>query len=133
MNSEGEQVAFKITFGKFKHSYNERPLSVVVTRQQHSCPVQLLSKYLDKRGTMSGPIFTTVDESSVSRSCFCHWLALAIQLCGLPPSRYKGHSFRIGAASHAADQECSDAQIRLLGRWKSNAFQKYIRVPTLSS
>lgn len=58
---------------------------------------------------------------------------MAIVLCGQTPYRYKGHSFRIGAASHAADRGLSDAQIRALGRWKSNAFQRYIRVPRLVS
>ena len=43
------------------------------------------------------------------------------------------HSFRIGAASFAAEQGLSDAQIRVLGCWKSNAFHKYIRVSTLTA
>ena len=55
----------------------------------------------------------------------------ACHLCDLDPSRYKGHSFRIGAASYAADRGFSDAQIRMLGRWKSNAFLRYLRVPNL--
>ena len=58
---------------------------------------------------------------------------MAIKYCGLDPSRYKGHSFRIGAASCAVDAGMSDAQIRALGRRGSNAFQKYIRIPSLSS
>lgn len=38
----------------------------------------------------------------------------------LGPSRYKVHSFRIGAASHGAYSLMGfiDAQIRILGRWK---------------
>ena len=47
--------------------------------------------------------------------------------CGLDTRSYKGQSFRIGAASHAADKGFSDAQIRTLGRWKSDAFKIYIR------
>ena len=47
--------------------------------------------------------------------------------------RYKGHSFRIGAASPAAECGYSETQIRLLGRWKSDAFKKYIRLPSLQS
>ena len=60
----------------------------------------------------------------------CLW---PIKFCGLNPARYKGHSFRIGAASHAADRGLSDAQIRVLGRWKSNAFHRYIRIPSVST
>ena len=133
LNPEGELIGFKVTFGNFKHSYNERPFSIVISRQPHPCPVVLLSKYLIMRGSSPGPIFVTGDGLPVSRSTFSNQLATAIQLCGLSPSQYKGHSFRTGAASHAADQGFSDTQIRLLGRWKSNAFQRYIRVPSLSS
>ena len=46
-------------------------------------------------------------------------------------TRYKGHSFRIGAATFAAECGFSDAQIRLMGRWQSDAFRKYIRSPSL--
>ena len=133
LNSAGELIAFRVAFGNFKHSYNERPFSLAVSRQHHSCPVEFLSKYLAMRGSRPGPIFITVYGSPASRSTFSNQLSVAIQLCGLAPSRYKGHSFRIGAASHVADQGFSDTQIRLLGRWKSNAFQRYIRVPSLCS
>ena len=53
---------------------------------------------------------------------------LPFKLCGLNPSVYKGHTFRIGAASHAAERGMSDAQIRILGRSKFNAFLKYIKI-----
>ena len=35
-------VALKITFGNFKHSYNQRPFTVVLHRQNSFCPVQFL-------------------------------------------------------------------------------------------
>ena len=133
LSSSSDLIAFKITFGSFKHSYNARPFSIVVSRQPQSCPVELLLKYLAMRGPRPGALFITVDGLPVSRSQFSNMLSSAIQFCGLSPSVYKGHSFQIGAASHAADKGLSDAQIRLLGRWKSNAFLKYIRTPSLCS
>ena len=45
----------------------------------------------------------------------------------------RGNQLRIRAASFAADRGMCDAQIRALGRWKSSAFLKYIRLPSLSS
>ena len=45
--------------------------------------------------------------------------------------RYKAHGFRIGAASRAAASGLSDAQIRFLGRWSSDAFKVYIRPDAL--
>ena len=50
-----------------------------------------------------------------------------LSVCGLDSSRYKGHSFRIGAASLVVEKGLSDSQIRAMGRWNSNAFRKYIR------
>lgn len=126
-------VALKCTFLDFKHNYNQRPFSLVIGRQSHFCPVQVLLDYLSRRGYSPGPLFILGDGSPVSRAAFTEKLSMAIKYCGLDPSRYKGHSFRIGAASHAADAGMSDAQIRALGRWKSNAFQKYIRIPSISS
>ena len=46
LNAADELTAFKVTFGNFKYSYNERPFSIVVSRHPPSCPVDLLSKYL---------------------------------------------------------------------------------------
>ena len=53
-----------------------------------------------------------------------------LQLCGLDPSRYKGQSFRIGAASYAADWGFfwySDKNVRAL------EVQRFSAVPSLSS
>ena len=129
----GDTEAIKVTLYSFKHHYNEPPLSVVHTRQPVVCPVDTLLVYLQFRGCRPVPIFQHLDGSPVTRSEFCDWLARAIKSCGLNPDRYKGHSFRIGAASHAAECGYSETQIRLLGRWKSDAFKKYIRLPSLQS
>ena len=133
LSSSSDLIAFRITFGSFKHSYNARLFSIVVSRQPQSCPVELLVKYLAMRGPRPSALFNTVDGLPVSRSQFSNQLSSAIQFCGLSPSAYKRHSFRIGAPSHAAGKGLSDAQIRLLGRWKSSAFLKYIRTPSLCS
>ena len=46
-------------------------------------------------------------------------------LCPFPPETPDSQ------ASHAAEKGFSDAQIRTLGRWKSDAFKLYIRSDTL--
>ena len=134
LSATGDLVSYKVTFGNYQHQYNERLFFlIIVSRQSVSCPIALLTKYLVFRGFHPGPLFMTVDRLPVTRSWFSTQLSLAIQLCGLYPSRYKDYSFRISAASHAVEQGLSDAPIRLLGRWKSNSFQKYLWVPCLSS
>ena len=133
LNPAREVVGIKLTFQDFKHNYNQRPFSLVVNRQDNHFPVQLLLDYLALRGDAVGAIFLTIQGNPVPRVLFADLLCQAIKYCGLDPSCYKEHSFRIGAASHAADRGFSDAQIRIQGRWKSNAFLKYIRVSTVST
>ena len=126
-------ISLNFTFLDFKHNYNQRPFSVVINRPSNFCPVHIILDYLSLRGSEPGPLFRLADGSPVSRAIFIAKLSMAINYCGLDPSRYKGHSFRIGAASYAADAGMSDSQIRALGRWKSVAFHKYIRIPSLST
>ena len=126
-------VALKIVFGNFKHNYNQRPFSIVISRQASVCPVLLLLDYLAIRGKSPGPLFMNQGNSPVSRSFFTDLLNRLLRTCGLNPALYKGHSFRIGASSFAADRVMSEAQIRALGQWKSNAFLKYIRIPSMST
>ena len=41
------------------------------------------------------------------------------------------HSFRIGAAKHAAKIGKSDDEIMTMGRWKSDSYKRYIRINTI--
>lgn len=112
-------------------NYNQRPITIVINRHPGVCPVEALLAYISLRGTDEGPLFRTLDGAPVDRSAFSDLLSLTVRQCRLDPARYKGHSFRIGAASHAAEMGYS--QIRLLGCWKSDAFKRYIRIPSLTS
>jgi hypothetical protein len=67
----------------------------------------------------------------IPRQFFNRYLRFAFTWCGLDTDRYKGHSFRIGAASYAYEKGLPDERIQLMGRWKSNAYKKYIRAPVL--
>ena len=126
-------AGLKLTFQNFKHNYNQRPFTLEIYRQNTACPVQLILDYLVLRGTQPGAIFVSHLATPVSRDEFATPLKRAFRHCGLDTSKYKSHSFRIGAASHAAENGYSDAQIRALGRWKSNALLKYLRISTIST
>ncbi len=53
----------------------------------------------------------------------------ALTRAGVNSDRYSGHNFRSGAATAAAERGVEDATIKMLGRWKSSAYQLYIRTP----
>ena len=130
-DSQGIIRALKIIFLNYKHNYNNSPFALEIPWKQTHCPMQGLLDYLQIRGDCSGPLFINADGSPVLRSQFQANLNLVLTFCHFDLQVYKGHSFRIGAATLAAQQGCSDAQIRIMGRWKSDAFKKYLRVESL--
>lgn len=105
--------------------------AVIVYKDKPVCAVTLLLDYLDVRGRTEGPLFCWPDNKAISRSYFNQCLSQAIIFSCLDSQFYKSHSFRIGAASWAAAKGMSNTQIRHFGRWKSNAFLRYIRTSTL--
>ena len=76
--------------------------------------MQFLLEYLARRGNRPGPLFLNPDNNPVSRKFFADLLSASLKACGLDSTRYKGRSFRIGAASFAAERGMSDAQQGLL-------------------
>ena len=131
-SASGFIALLKLTFHQFKHHYNQPPDSIIIPRQPGVCPVENLLRYFSLRGSVPGPLFQQLNGAPVTRSEFDEWLKRVITHCGLDSTKYKGHSFRIGVASHAAASGYSDSQIRLLGRWKSDAFKRYIRLASFS-
>ena len=57
------------------------------------------------------------------------WRKSTLQVAGIDPTFFSGHPFRIGAASTAAAKGIEDSTIQALGRWRSDAFKHYIRIP----
>ena len=113
----------------FKHNQKLKPVEIPIPRQslQEVCPVLHLSQYLSLWGFQPGPLFAFPSLAPVPRLFFSKNLSRLISFSGFQGERYKSHSLRIGGASYYASLGYSDAQIRLLGRWESNAFVKYIR------
>jgi len=99
------------------------------------CPVAAILEYLIRRGNHPGPLFVLQDGRPLSRSMLVEKVRQALRRAGIDASEYNGHSFRIGAATTAAAQGISVPLIKTLGRWRSEAFHTYIKIPrdTLAS
>ena len=121
-----------ITFSSFKHS-SGLPVTISIDKSisAPSCPIALLSDYLSLRGSGNGPLFCYPGFISVSPSKFRSVLSSALARSGRADLAITPHSFRIGAATHAAAQGVAPAVIQAMGRWKSHAYQRYIRISAI--
>ena len=121
-----------ISFRRFKHSARQGPQSLQVRGEciqgTRIHPASFLRDFQLARGNVQASLFAYPDGSPMLRSEFDVSLKRLLGFCGYQTSAFKGHSFRIGAATAAALRGESDAQIRAAGRWTSDAFKKYIRI-----
>ena len=121
-----------IIFRSFKHSNRQGPQLVSVSLGEITGSTlhagRALQEFLAIRPSSAGVLFLLHDGSPMLRRQFDAWLKQLLTFCDLDTNQFKGHSFRIGAASAAALRGDSDAKIRAAGRWSSDAFKKYIRL-----
>ncbi len=89
-----------------------------------------LLSYLVVRGKHGGPLLQFKDGRALTRSQLVCELRKALPSAGFKPEDYAGHSFRKGAATTAAACGVPVELIKTLGRWKSQAYQLYIDIPT---
>ena len=123
--------AFQLSLKFFKGNTSRLPFNIVVQSNVNStwCPVTNLRLYMFARGSSPGPLFCHQDLSPISRAEFSFHLESFLKQAGLDSSHIKPHSFRIGAATTACMNGVSEEVIQRLGRWRSNAYQRYIRMP----
>ena len=115
-----------------KHSktdpYSEGSDIFIARTHDELCPVSAILAWLTHREAgRSGPLFYFQSGTPLTRSTFVIRLKEALSAAGINPTRFAGHSFRIGAATTAAKKGLPDSAIKRLGRWKSSVYQRYIK------
>ena len=93
------------------------------------CPVAGILPYLAVRGSQPGPLFITNDGKNLTRLLFSKRIDALLESLQVDTTQYNTHSFRIGAATTAAQAHIPEAHIKMLGRWCSDAYQRYIKTP----
>ena len=101
----------------------------------HTCPQRLLRRYaaMLQRTDAKSPVFTDQDGATP------YWYDEALQdmrfylkQAGWASTKnYSLHSFRIGMATEAGRSELPDNTIKMMGRWTSDCFLRYIRADPL--
>lgn len=69
------------------------------------------------------------NSKALSRPEFMKRFKELLQSIQLNPAHDSGHSFRIGAATTAAQRGLPVYLIQVMGRWSSSAYQRYIELP----
>ena len=80
-----------------------------------------------KRQSRGPPIYPGTDGKRLTHDLFSNSLANILASLRIYSGEYNTHSFRIRAATSASEAEIPDSTIMMLGRWQSNAYQRYIQ------
>jgi hypothetical protein len=107
-------------------------VTIYIAAAPANCPVRCLRRLLELDPTTSptqplfrletGPFVKAGSQGVVAR------LKSRLRGAGLDGSKYSGHSFRKGAAQDAHDNGLTKHDIQVLGRWKSDAVDRYYKL-----
>ena len=104
-------------------------MSIFITATGYPiCPLQALEKYLYYCKCRKGPLFQFSNGHYLTRQALASIVKKGLASYGISPSAYSTHSFHIGAASTAAAAGIPDSLIKSLGRWRSDCYQRYLRI-----
>lgn len=88
--------------------------------------------FLRLRGSEAGFLFHYQDGTYLTCQQLVEAVRSALEKAGIDQSKCCGHSYRIGAATVAAEKGMEESMIKILGRWDSLAYLEYIRIPRAS-
>ena len=97
------------------------------------CPITAMLAWIVKRKVKpaaEGPLFVLQSGVPLTRNSFVTHCKEALVEARIDPTGFFGHSFRIGAATAASRQGVPESIIKRFRRWKSAAYQRYIKPPT---
>ena len=77
---------------------------------------------------LGSPLFKFSNGALLTRHLLLQQTRLYLTLLGIPCDTYSGYSYRIGATS-LASAGMTDWEIKLGGRWSSDVYQRYTRLP----
>jgi hypothetical protein len=124
-------ASFQQTLWNFRGNTSGTSFTILVPSNPQSrfCPVKALQQYITYRGPCRGPLFCDKHNAPILRSHFSLVLGRVALAAGSGRSHIRPHSFRIGATTTACANGVPEEVIKRLGRWKSDAYKRYIKIP----
>ena len=105
-------------------------LLLIAPSHRSVCTVRALRKYLALRLTSgTSALYVFQSGNYLTRTKVTTIIRTLLQRLGISSELYASHSFRIGAATSAAEAGLPPWLIQTLGRWSSNCYTLYIRTP----
>lgn len=123
-----KSLIISIRLSKTNQTGPPTSLRIPVSSDPSLCCVIAVQQYMRLRPPGSPYFFIHQNGSPLTRSQFTGVLAKSVRTVGLPTQIYTSHSFRIGRASDLASKGFPMDVIKKLGRWKSLAVERYIRL-----
>ena len=102
--------------------YGQGTKVTVAITNTFNCPVAAFETYLRYRRMTPGVVFTHRTGNILKAAEVNSLLRVALPGLGIT-----SHSLRIGGATTASKCGVTDQSVRAAGRWKSTAYQKYVR------
>lgn len=131
LNIEGINVVrVHIKRSKTDH-FNEGFLVYLPCMCPHACAYCSMKEYifaLPLQCPSDTPLFRNKNLQTLTKAAFVKHMRSLIAELGIPVTDYSGHSLRTGLATTAAAAGLSDWEIKMLGRWSSDAYRRYIRI-----
>lgn len=129
---------FRLFLKKSKTDKYSQGVTVLIGCSKHSvCAFCLMREYvrINNWEKPSDPLLVHHGGIPLSRSYLVNNTKILVGFLGYNPGDFSGHSYRAGSATSAgtADNAFKDWEMKLLGRWKSNVFNIYLRKPELVS
>jgi len=103
---KGTPANLNITLRLSKNIKTSQPalFSITANEKNHNlCPVQAIHEYIQLLKPIQGTLFQYLGNSPVTHSFVSSRLHMLLQYISLDTKCYKGHSFRIGAATNVVN------------------------------
>ena len=130
---QSEAYAVRIRSSKTDPFRSGASIRLMPSGEKSLCPVEALGALKRRCTASSGPLRTFSDGTIPTRQRLNVLIKMLATRSGTQLACYSSHSFWIGAASAAAAAGMPDWEIQALGRWSSDCYQRYIRLPDTST
>jgi hypothetical protein len=115
--------------------FSDGVLVYIGCSQHVICAYCLMVRYMKRRSSVdqAAPLFADRRANVLHKSCLVSATRLSLSAIGLNPALYSGHSFHAGSATTGADCGFNQWELKMLGRWSSECYNRYLRNPKLVS